>query len=504
MSMHMISNALRLTLVPLIFAASACHDAAEPSGEAHGAQTSVEQPDGPIPTDPLAHLPRGDAQRERLCSRDGDDLLRAALCADEPWRPRSIVDVQKALYIDEPRLSGVNGFAMTGHSTSLGSRSISAINPRMIAVRVEHPVFDDQLNGAAPGSQGGALVPSLEPVAVAFARGEQFMELMLRDRIDHELRFYLLLFRQACNDSEAGCKPGDLLTPEIEKNWLETSLYDERDLADTVLDCAPCHQTNGPGSSKFLRMQELREPWTHWFGQQTEGGRALLEDYRAAKADEEAFGLSGQAVMRTNPVSLELQAIYGGPNSQPNPFDSQKIEAEVQESAAALGGMQPQDNSVPGDSETWRAGYDAARRGEAMTFPYHDVKVTDPDKLAQMTEAYRAYRDGELDRSELPDIREVFPDDPQRLAEMGFTTKPGASGEEVLLEACSLCHNNRLDQSLSRARFRANLEGLTRNEKDAAIRRLRLPAADVRHMPPTRLRFLSDEARARAIEVLRR
>jgi hypothetical protein len=411
--------------------------------------------------------------------------------------------VQKALYIDQARLSGVNGLAVAGHSTSLSGRAISAINPRMIAGRVEHPAFDQNENSLAPRSMG--VDPSLLGVALAYTRGEQFVEIMVRDRADSELRFYLLAYRQACNDSPEGCRPGDLLTPEAEKNWTETSLYDERDLANTVLDCAPCHQTNGPGTEKFLRMQELREPWTHWFGKSSEGGRALLADYEAAKGDEEAFGLTAGGLMtRANPVSLELQAVYGGPNNQPNPFDSATIEAEVRDSAAALGGAQPVDNTISGESATWRAGYEAARRGEAITFPYHDVKVTDPVKLAQMTDYYRAYRTGQLDPELLPDIREVFPDDPQRLAEMGFTTNPGATGEEVLLEACSMCHNARLDQTVSRARFRADLVGLDRLEKDIAIARILLPESDPQHMPPARLRFLSAEARRRAIDVLRR
>jgi hypothetical protein len=449
-------------------------------------------------------MPRGAAQLQRLCARDGDDPIRSLFCAAEPLSPTSIVDLQKALYIDAQRLSGVNGLAISGHSTSLGARSISAINPRMISLRLEHPAFDEDLNSLAPGSNG-RVDPSLEPVAFAFSRGEQQVELMVRDRIDHELRFYLLTYRQPCNDSETGCNPGDLLTPDTEVNWTQTTLYDERDLANTVLDCAPCHQSSGPGSTKFLRMQELREPWTHWFGQTTEGGRALFADYFAAKGDEVIFGVPGSELMkRANPVSLELQAVYGGPNNQPNPFDSQTIEDEVRRSAAAHGGMQPHDNSVPGESKTWRAGYEATRRGEAITFPYHDVKVTDPDKLARMTEAYRAYREGSLDRAELPDIRDVFPDDLRRLGEMGFTTKPGASGEEVLTEACSMCHNARLDPSLSRARFRPTLRWLTRAEKDLAIYRLQLPETDVRHMPPARQRFLTPEARARAIEVLKR
>jgi hypothetical protein len=488
------------TLRVLLLLATACGDGArlEPAPEEHVAEVSPY-----AAPDPLAPLPRGPEQQQRLCAHAGDDMLRDLFCGAEPAKLESLIDLQKALYIDGPRLTGLNGLAIAGHSTSLGARSISSINPRVIAVRLEHPLFEaDGYTPAAPGSQG-RLSPALEPVAVAFSRGEQLVELMTRDRIDHELRFYLLAFRQACNDSEAGCKPGDLLTPEIEQGWTETSLYDEQDLANSVLDCAPCHQTHGPGTPKLLRMQELHMPWTHWFGL-SEGGNALFADYHAARGDETLFGLSDDQLQRTNPVSLNLQAVYGGPNEQPNLFDSEKIEQEVRDSAAALGGMQPADNHVPGQSETWRAGYEAARRGEAIPFPYHDVKVTDADKLARMTEVYQAYRAGELDRADLPDIRDVFPDDPERLAEMGFMTKPGATGEEVLLEACSLCHNERLDPSLTRARFRADLVGVSRAEKARAIERLQLPASDVHAMPPVRLRSLTPEARRRAIEALRR
>jgi hypothetical protein len=160
------------------------------------------------------------------------------------------------------------------------------------------------------------------------------------------------------------------------------------------------------------------------------------------------------------------------------------------------------DNSVPGESPTWREGYERARRGEAITFPYHDVKVTDASKLAHMTEVYQAYRRGEIEQAQLPDISDVFPDDPLQLAEMGFMTEPGMSGEAVLLQACSLCHNERLDQSVSRARFRADLTGVSRAERDLAIARLRLPEDDPHAMPPPRLRTLTQEARQRAIEAL--
>jgi len=176
----------------------------------------------------------------------------------------------------------------------------------------------------------------------------------------------------------------------------------------------------------------------------------------------------------------------------------------VRASAAERGGAQPSDNSVPGESATWRELYQRAQRGDAIAVPYHDVKVTDPDKLARMTAAYQAYRAGDLPRAELPDIRDVYPDDPRRLAAMGMMTEPDADGATVLLQACGQCHNARLDQTLSRANFRADLEGMTRAAKDAAIERLELPLDDPRAMPPALLRTLTPEARRRAIEALQR
>jgi hypothetical protein len=141
--------------------------------------------------------------------------------------------------------------------------------------------------------------------------------------------------------------------------------------------------------------------------------------------------------------------------------------------------------------------------GQYIAVPYSNVKVTDPVKLAGMTSAYQAYRSGQLAAAELPDIRDVFPDDPERLAEMGITTRPDLDGASVLMSACAQCHNARLDQTLSRARFRADLQGVSRAEKELAIARMQLPPEHPLAMPPARLRVLTPEARARAIAVLR-
>jgi hypothetical protein len=434
--------------------------------------------------DPLEHFPRGDDQLAVLCARDGDDPVRSLFCGDEPFEPRDLIALQEALRIDAPRIGGITGISLTANSTALSTRSVSAINPRLIAVRVEQD--------------------SIELLALAFARGEQSVEMVVRDRQSRELRFYLLAYRQDCNERDRGCRYDELLTPVTESDWTETSLYDEEDLKNTVLDCRACHQPEGPGTPRLLRMQERLTPWTHWLWKSSLGGRVLLADYFDAHGDEPYAGMPSASIDGSHPGNLAALLAFSGKHEQPNEFAGGVIEAEVLLHARELGGDQPHDNSVPGASPTWDAAYERALRGEAIPVPYHDVKVSDETKLAAMTEAYLAWRRGELEPGELPDIRDVYPDDPLRQAEMGFTTLPGLSGEEVLVQACSQCHNARLDPSISRAAFHTDLDSLARGQKDTAIERLKLPATDPKAMPPRRIRYLSDEARERLIELLER
>jgi mono/diheme cytochrome c family protein len=386
----------------------------------------------------------------------------------------------------------LRAISISAHSTALGKRSVSAINPRLVAVHL----------GLRPAPQVGRSGNYASFFALAFARGEQFAELLATDREEDRINFYVVSFRQPCNALPEGCLPGDLLTDAIESSWSELTLYDEADLTNTVLDCATCHQPNGPGTPKLLRMQELDSPWTHWFSPTTEGGKVLLEDYMAAHGDETYAGMSAAQIARADPNSLATMVFLGNP-TQPNEFDSLIIETEVKESAAAMGGNQPFDNSIPGASPTWSRAFAAAMSGAFIAVPYLNVKVSDPVKLADMTSAYQAYRSGQLAAAELPDIRDVFPSDPERLAEMGIGTGSDLDGASVLLSACAQCHNSRLDQTLSRARFRADLQGVSRAEKEVAIARMQLPPEHPLAMPPARLRVLTQEARERALAVLR-
>jgi mono/diheme cytochrome c family protein len=469
-------------LVSLIVLAGGC-GGDQPSA-AHGDSKSS------VVRTSLDALPRGEEQLANLCARPGKDDVRDLFCDSVP-DIRSLFDLQLALELDSDRITklkeiktgGVTTIAHAGHSTSLSKHKVSAINPRLFQAHV--------------------LFPSFRMVMLAFNRGEQEVELISRDRVTGELNFYLVSFRQACNDAKRGCSHADMFTDAIEKDWTEMSLYDEVDLSNTILDCATCHQPDGPGSRKRIIMQEFNAPFTHWFWHETDGGDALLSDFMAAHGDETYGNMKSEQIADTDPTLLPAlilvrDGMYKGS------FDSIVIEDEVKRSSAAEGGAQPRDNRVPGDSMTWRAAYEASMRGSSLSLPYHDVKVTDTDKLSRATDALQAVARGDMDAAELPELSDIFPDDPKLLAEIGLTTEPGSTGEQVLLQACAQCHRAELDPTISRARFRADLQGMSRAEKDLAIERLRLPASDPLSMPPARARVLTDDARERAIKALMR
>jgi mono/diheme cytochrome c family protein len=232
--------------------------------------------------DPLDGLPTGAAQRTALCSRlttrNVNDRVRTAFCNANPTIT-SLRDLQTQLGLAFPVNAqpgrGNNGnpgngpaFALSGHSSSLVLRSVSAINPRAI-------LFTPPTGAAVPGF-----------VAMGFVRGDQFAEIIAHDPTSGALDFYLGRFTQACNAAPGGCTPGQLLTPAVESNWTSFQLYDEADLKNTTVDCTQCHQPGGPATRRILRMQELQNPWNHFFRDNRVGGQTLIADYVAAKGTE--------------------------------------------------------------------------------------------------------------------------------------------------------------------------------------------------------------------------
>ena len=182
-------------------------------------------------------------------------------------------------------------------------------------------------------------------------------------------------------------------------------------------------------------------------------------------------------------------AIAQGFGNQPNAFDSKQIESEVRRSSKA----QPDLNTPVGQSATWQELYSASAAGQFISVPYRDVKVTDPDKLAFASDAYRKVADGRSPASDLPDIRRVFLD--SALTEMSMRPSAGATGKEILVQACAQCHNGKLDSSISRGRFDVTkLDALSPAAKQAALARMKLPASNRLHMPPAMFRTIPDDA----------
>lgn len=406
----------------------------------------------------IAKLPSGEEQRKIVCGRPGKDRVRQLFCGPNPPDIRSLKDLQAKLGLAS------SNFVFTGHSSSLVGRFTSAINPRLI-------IFN---------SGNGASAPM---VTLGFVRGEQFAELISRDPSTNKLNFFLLRFKQDCNDRQGGCNNGELLGAAIESNWREITLFEDEDIENTILDCKQCHQPAGPSSAKMLRMQELRNPWTHFMRTSTPGGRSLLADFRKAHPNQEFAGIPANRISATDPLRLELFVRANGFGNQPNEFPP------TIEFTGPLG------------RNIWQNLYNRFVQGEVIAPPYHSVKVADPAKQAKMTQAYLDLAAGKIKPEAFPDTRDVLLD--SGLRDMGFMVKDGLPGEKILVQACAQCHNKKLNQNISRAKFDIDLSKMNKEAKDLAIERINLPDSDVKKMPPPRFRILTPEEIKRLESVLR-
>ncbi len=454
-----------------------------------------------LPSDVFATLNGLPEMHAELCDvnpehprfpNDADTLTRV-FCQDfvpggKVPTPTSLGELLTLLGLDFKDPNGENGaggnpgFALLGHSSALTARKVSTITPT--AFVFTPPPAD----GSKPSGY----------VFVAFDPGETFVEIASHDPTVDAVNLYLLLFDKACTTAPGGCTNVDLLTPNLTKGWRNLRQYESGTaLNNTIADCRQCH---APDDSKpqILRMQELEAPFTHWFSKQTEGGRALLEDFHAAHGATEDYGpIPAALVDKSDPALMARTIRQAGFAEQPNAFPSVAVELEVVRSSP----MQPATNTPPGASATWADVYEGGASGRFIAAPYHDVKITDPDKLATMTEAYRAWAAGQ--RADLPDLRDVFFDG--GLRDMSFAPKAGLDGRGLLVQLCQQCHNRNLDPTISRDRFLVDdLDRMTREEKDLAIARLSLDADSRLLMPPLLFHTVTDDEKARMAEELRK
>jgi hypothetical protein len=438
---------------------------------------------------PPAVAPDDSYSPPAFCSRQRSDAVRDVFCGGQPPPIQGVADLERSLglriqeEVAANGLVGAPGFGsdtnaavvLVTHSTALASEIVSPINPR--AIVFTHTTF------------------------LAFARGVQRVELASIDRVDSRVNLYLVDFSQACNASPAGCAAGDLYTPRIESGWMGLTVRDDEDLKNTPDDCLQCHQRGV--DAPLLLMRELDGPWTHFFAPDQDresvfkepSGSDLLHDYLGAKGDEAYAGIPTAVLRLTSGAALEN--VVGTP--QPLVFHGSAVLTERWPYDPMTGYAME-----PARSATWDAAFAAFQRGEQLALPYYAPRATDPVKQEALSSAYQQYASGQSSAEPLPDLADIFPDDPRLRSEIGLQTVPGATPAEALVQAYAPCHNDVLDQTISRARFSVSLSRLPRSELDLAIARLRAPRDVPDAMPPRGRRQLDSEALSGLIAYLER
>jgi hypothetical protein len=445
--------------------------------------SSAGAPDGAV------SISRRNPDAAAFCTRYAADVVHDVFCAWPAVDVGSLSDIESRLGLGmglpeggpsyDAAASGPFGLStstptvLLGHSTALFGRLVSPINPRAFLLG--------------------------QSAIVAFHRGVQEVELATQDRNTNRVNLYLVTFEQACNASPGGCSPGDLFTPRIESNWTQVQIRDAEDLKNTPLDCRQCHQRDR--DTPILLMRELQAPWTHFIepditvsGYPEATGGDLFRDYLQSKGDEGYAGIPAKVLRET--IGIDLESLVATP--QPLVFEVQKIFSERWPVVPDAGY-----SSTPQRSATWYAAFDAFKRGEQLALPYFDPRPTDPTKQAALTEAYRRYRLGEIRAEDLPDLGDIYPEDAQACAEIGLQTEPGATPAQTLVQGCGSCHNDVLDQSISRARFNIALSRMARAELDLAIERLQAPRGSGSAMPPLASRQLDLGAVGALIDYLK-
>ncbi len=484
-------------VIGVVVALAGCLDKLVPLGSSP-APATVSPPN--LPSDIFVTLNNPTDAHAELCANDGmhpnfpddADLITKTFCQDvKPGgvmpTPRSLADLQKQLGLDFKDPNGENGaggnpaFALLGHSSALTARKVSSITPTAF-------VFTPPPAGGAKATPGY--------VFLAFDPGEQFVEVASHDPTLDVVNFYLVLFDQACTAS--GCTNAELLTPALTTGWSNVRAYESSTaLNNTIADCRQCHAPDD-SQPQFLRMQENSAPFTHWFSQATAGGRALFSDFHAAHGSGEDYGpIPAALVDKSDPAKMAAMVAQAGFANQPNAFSSTLIEAEITQSSP----QQPIVNMPPGRSATWQTIFDRATAGQFIAAPYHDVKITDANKLNAMTNQYRQFMSGA--QSDLPDIRDVFLD--AGLREMGFAPRQNLDGRGLLVQMCQQCHHSKLDLTISREKFLVDqLDQMSRAEKDVAIDRLNKSPDSRLFMPPALFRTITEDEKQLMIQELQK
>lgn len=486
------TRALRIALLLLL--TSACAPAPplaeEPPGDTNLAPPLEPQDRvSPNPTRPMSDLdafPVDPSSTARVCARAPTDAVGRRLCASPAPEIRSLVDLHRAIGLGEDNPS--RGSVANTNSTSLAAIHTTSLNPRVI-------VFDQ---GISAGDQRAA----------GFVRGETVVEL-IGAAPDGTIKLYVVRFELPCG---ADCGLVDLLGPAIEHGWTRWSLYQDIDLVNTPIDCLVCHQPDGPGGHRMGRMQELRAPWSHYFPASgmgmTETSRVVQPRFEEAHAGEERYGgvLLEHLVER---VEAGAQPASGGANAfetfvaSLGPTVDHPGGDSTQSDLQAFSSFLVESELQSGSKATW-LGYQAdVQRGIRIPIPHFSVDPSDDARRSRAAAWYRAAALGGQTGGEVHDLRDIL----STTAKQELSRLPSADEDAptLLRHFCGRCHNDKLDRTLSRARFDvSDLAALTSSARATAIARVKLPEGSIGVMPPPRFAVLLPEARQKIVDYLSR
>jgi len=433
------------------------------------------QPPGLGTGDPLEGLPTGVDEWTAVCAKHYGDAISTKFCATAtPPTLTSLVDLETLLGLNvspnpnnDPTINANVRVTFNAESEGLGMRQVTSLTPRAFLA-------------TNAGATGAAPLQSYQ--VMSFGRGEAFVELVANDTAANTLRFFLIRFHPAC---EPNCNLADLTTPTIESGWTNYTIYDDDTIKNTTVDCLSCHQPGGPSTNKILRMQELANPWAHWFYPERPETLQLVQEFMTAHGAEDYAGIPNSLVMPSRPAALMNVVMNNGFAAQPNIYNTLQIRSEL---------------TASGSSQTWANLYANSVAGTAIPISYF-ANPGDPAKVSAATTAYQQTIAGTLARDQMPDIRDTFLD--AALSYMSIHPAANLDGRGILVHMCRMCHNSSLDQTLTRSQFNIDtLDQLPRAEKDLAIQRLMMDDTDRHRMPPSRFHSLSDAERALVIQEL--
>ena len=459
--------------------------------------TSVVSP-GDVEHAWLQKVGIGPAQTAVACGRGAADPIARALCAPAAPALGGLTDLYRALAL-APDNGGLA--AVATHSLGLSARTVTALNPRIVVFPRYSPLDP---NGIA---------------AAAFSRGEPFVELVGFDPASDDFNFYLVAFEPACG---AGCTPADLLTERLESGWTGWTLYGERDLEDTPLDCTSCHR---PEAEKGrLLMRQIDGPWMHWgdfrgvfsatdvctdpadttlAGSIVADGAELLGQVDGSDGRHGGVAVAN-LVAATSGYDLSSFIRYATgwadgtgdvpciapycPFAEPNPFPSQEILCDRLR-----------------DGDGGRAGgawdrYRAVVRPDGFAIPHFDPDIVDGALRATVAADFGAFVAAPPPAGQSGDAFTKLSAlvAPGAAGAIGFIPGGADSADVMLRSMCARCHNDRTDTHLARSRFNATaLDRLNADGAREIVRRISLPPTSPERMPPLRAGELPDGAIAR-------